>query len=377
VWMPGRLSACTAAVLGVLAPFRYLLLTPCIVSILNLKELEAVVCHEVAHVRHRHLLWYMAFVITFSLILFRLADDLINWFMSRPIALKLLLLTEKWPQSFLALLAVLPLALVMVVYFRFVIGFFMRNFERQADMEVFRVHGHPWYLISALRKVATASGMDEDSPNWHHFSIRERIEFLRQAALSPKLLDRHNKKVGLSKAGFMLAAVVALSVPSFLPTETWRDQAQVNLIETYFDQLMRHGEDRPQWFMFMGQFFYERKMYEKAVQAYTKVLEMDPENADAMNNLAWLYLKAEDPRYRRPKEALLLAIQAAGIKKSPYILDTLAEAYFVNGYAEKAVEAERQALSMAVRDRDYYRDQLRRFSKAAAGGASRAAPSDS
>jgi Zn-dependent protease with chaperone function len=364
MWMPGRFSACTAAVLGVLTRFRYLLLTPCIVSILALKELEAVVAHEVAHVRHRHLLWYMAFVITFSMILYRLADNLVSWFMARPFALELLLLTEKWPQSFLALLAVAPLALIMVVYFRFVIGYFMRNFERQADMEVFKVHGHPWHLIVALKKVAAASGIEESRPNWHHFSIAQRIAFLRDAASMPELLRRQERKILLSKAVFLICAVILFYLPSFMPTESWRDQAQINLVETYFEQLMRHGQDRPQWFMFMGQFFYERKIYDRAEAAYKKVLEMDPDNADAMNNLAWLYLKAEDGRFRRPKDALLLAIQAASLKKSPYILDTLAEAYFANGYVEKAVAAEEEAVGIAIKNRQYYLDQLKRYRQA-------------
>ncbi len=366
LWMPGKIAPCTAAVLGILPGSRYLLLTPCIIDALSEKELEAVITHEAAHVKYRHIAWYMLLVIAFSLVIYRLADYGFQWLFSSPLSIRLLVLMEQWPQSFLALAAVLPLALLMILYFRFVIGYFMRNFERQADMEVFRVHGHPWHLITALKRIAAISGIREDHPSWHHFSIAERIQFLSKAAESPELIDNQLKKIRISISVFIISAVYLYSVPALMPAHQWKDRARINLVETYFDQMLTHGKERPEWFLFMGQFFHEQKRYGRAEKAYLKVLEIDPENADAMNNLAWLYLKADDRKFYRPKDALLLALQAASLKKRAYILDTLAEAYFANGYYDKAVEAARLALRLSSVDkRAYYLKQLERFQSAA------------
>jgi ribulose-5-phosphate 4-epimerase/fuculose-1-phosphate aldolase len=49
---------------------------------------------------------------------------------------------------------------------------------------------------------------------------------------------------------------------------------------------------------------------------------------------------------------------------APHILDTLAEAYFINGMLEKAIETEIKALALAKEKRGYYKEQLERFRKA-------------
>ena len=63
--------------------------------------------------------------------------------------------------------------------------------------------------------------------------------------------------------------------------------------------------------------------------------------------------------------ALELAKRAAAIETSPHILDTLAESYFVNGRYEEAIETEKQALSIAKKDRSLYKKQLEKYKSAA------------
>ena len=49
-----------AAVMGLFAPIRYILLTDALVESLPARQVEAVMAHEVAHVRRHHLFWLLA-----------------------------------------------------------------------------------------------------------------------------------------------------------------------------------------------------------------------------------------------------------------------------------------------------------------------------
>ncbi|HEX7010760.1 MAG TPA: M48 family metallopeptidase, partial [Phycisphaeraceae bacterium] len=49
-----------AAVMGLIAPLRYILLTDGLLEMLNRQQVEAVMAHELAHVRRHHLWWLLA-----------------------------------------------------------------------------------------------------------------------------------------------------------------------------------------------------------------------------------------------------------------------------------------------------------------------------
>lgn len=75
----------TAGVMGIVPKFRYLLLTPALLFALDQEELEAVLAHEIGHVKKYHLILYLLLFLGFSL----LAEA-----MSEP--LHLLLLNNDW-----------------------------------------------------------------------------------------------------------------------------------------------------------------------------------------------------------------------------------------------------------------------------------------
>jgi hypothetical protein len=83
----------------------------------------------------------------------------------------------------------------MLVYFRYVFGFFMRNFERQADLAVFKALGDSTPLISSLEKISWMSGNIRDKPSWHHFGIGQRVDFLERCSRDKSLIARHDRKV--------------------------------------------------------------------------------------------------------------------------------------------------------------------------------------
>ncbi len=361
IWPAGEAMACTAAVIGIVPGFRYVLLTPCLIQNLLPEEIEAVIAHEAEHVRRKHLVWYIVFLASYSLVLFRLTDPLLSFVMSHPSTLKYLMEMDSLPKSLSALMVAAFLGLLTFLFFRFVFGYFMRNFERQADMAVFRVQGNPFALISALRKVALLSDMDPARPNWHHFSIEERINFLEEAFHDRSVLRHHERRLFFSKGVFVFLFMVLVLLPSFLPIESWQHKARVNSAIFVYNQFIKQNRKDPDWLAQAGSIFFENKMYHLAEKAYKGALKIDPDNPDVMNNLAWLYIKAGDKRFYHPRQALLLAMSAAGQKPESYILDTLAECLYANGYVKRAIETEKLALKRAKKNKDYYRRQLMRF----------------
>ncbi|RLA96093.1 MAG: hypothetical protein DRG83_17790, partial [Deltaproteobacteria bacterium] len=112
----------------------------------------------------------------------------------------------------------------------------------------------------------------------------------------------------------------------------------------------------------VGSLMLEQGKIELAYKFLKKAIQLDPTNADALNNLAWLYVTSKDKRFFHPKLGLELAKKAASLKEAPYILDTLAEAYYVNGNREKAVEIIKKALALKPENKSYYVKQLEKFS---------------
>jgi Zn-dependent protease with chaperone function len=364
LWPLNGGKSCTAAVLGLVPGFRYILFTPCLVKHLLPQEIEAVLSHEVAHIRHRHLLWYTFFLGAYTVILYRLIDPIGTWLISRRLFLEILTQLHYWPMALTSFLTILPLGILLVLYFRFLMGYFMRNFERQADLSVFETQGHPWNLIKALEKVALLAGDIRNQPNWHHFSIAKRVNFLDEVARHPELRDEYEKKLLLNKGLFIGIASLLIIMPSLLPTQSWEDSAKSNLTQLYIEQLASSGEQRPELYIIMGQIFAQKKEYAKAVKAYKHALDLTPENPEILNNIAWIYATADDPEFRKPQEALIFASMAANLKPAGHILDTLAESFFINGYVGKAIVTEEEALKKDPSKTDYYRAQLQRFKKA-------------
>jgi Flp pilus assembly protein TadD len=85
--------------------------------------------------------------------------------------------------------------------------------------------------------------------------------------------------------------------------------------------------------------------YKDALNDYTKALELKPNDAAIHNNIAYLYVSANDESFRDKVKALEHAKKAAELskEKNAEILDTLARAYFINGMVKEAIDAENKA----------------------------------
>ena len=124
----------TAGIMGVVSRYRYILVTDALMDALSIEELKAVLAHEMGHAKYRHLLFYIVFLVGYMVVSFGLSDFFVYLFYLYPGFSGLLTGGNSSSASLLYLILSLPMLITMVVYFRYVIGFFMRNFERQADL---------------------------------------------------------------------------------------------------------------------------------------------------------------------------------------------------------------------------------------------------
>jgi Zn-dependent protease with chaperone function len=353
----------TAGIIGILPKWRYILITRGLLGLLSVDELKAVVAHEMGHVRRYHMLFFLAFFLCYSILAYTLNDLVLLIMLRIPLVLDWLVSPTSVNTTVLSAISSVPMILLLVVYFRYVFGFFLRNSERQADLYALQVIGHPFPLASSLQRIAFHSGHSEDMPSWHHFSIRQRIDFLLKAHENPEQVRRHHRKYYTAVVLFFII-VAGLNTLSFRLESSkfvrnWRTGLQASIIE----RAIAHGQGNHQLYSAYGSLLLELGQFGKAEAALRKALESGPPDANTLNNLAWLYATSPPP-YFNPKAALELALLAAARQPDPTILDTLAEAYYVNGQAEEALEAIRKALLKEPKNPDYFSNQKQKFEEA-------------
>jgi len=351
----------TAGVVGMVPGLRYILITPALVETLSPAELEAVMAHEIGHVKKRHLLLYVFLIAGFSVLIGFIAEPLLYLMISFNVLNRAIIEYGLDVEDIMTVAGVVPLLIFMIVYFRFIFGYFIRNFERQADLYTLSVIGNCQAMVSAFEKIAALSGNIRDQPNWHHFSIGERIDCLEQAEKAPKRIARHDKKVRYSLLTYLLAVILTALLVRQIPTENFVQQYQENFAEAVLLQKVKQEPDRAIWQRLIGDLMLTRKMDKNALKAYETAYDMEPLNPDIMNNLAWLLLTSEDLSVRNPLKALKLARGAAALRPKGYILDTLGTAYWANGLVEEAVRTENRAIIADGVQKQFYKAQIGKF----------------
>lgn len=188
----------TAAILGVLPKWRYILFTNRLLKELSPQAVEAVLAHEIGHSQRRHLLFYPLIILGMAV-----AMLLLSICCERPL--------EAWWQLSPFSLFVAG-GILFWLYFRYIYGYFSRLFERQADLHVFALGVPPEAMVEALDHVGTKSGFIHLVPNWHHFSIQERIDFLKSAMQDPTLIERHHRKVRWARYAYLFFLFLGLTI---------------------------------------------------------------------------------------------------------------------------------------------------------------------
>ncbi len=250
-----RGGVANAMVAGPLPWVRYVFLSDRLLEELTPDEIEAVFGHEVGHVKHGHLLYYLAFMFLSLTTLAGLWVIGLHYALGEPepvaaapppAAERLLWEPFGWepvpevpPEPVRAGLAAwreweaVPAVLLAGAYVFVVFGFLSRRCERQADVYGCRAvscgsagcAGHAPGLalapagrglcptgirtfISALDKVAVINGISRQRPGWLqawlHASIARRVEFLEGLLTDERREPRFQRRLGLLKWGLLL-----------------------------------------------------------------------------------------------------------------------------------------------------------------------------
>jgi Zn-dependent protease with chaperone function len=348
----------TAGVMGVSKKYRYILITPALLEALSPYEIEAVLAHEIGHVKKYHLQLYLLLFLGFGLVAGMIVSPMIYFLLNSNIFYQIISFASIDPEAALTFWGTAPMFIIMLVYFRYVFGFFMRNFERQADLAVFKALGESAPLVNSLEKIGWMSGNIRDKPSWHHFGIGERVDFLEKCSRNRSLITRHDRKVYGSL--ILLVALLVFSAGLFwnMPMEL-EDEANFKFVEAVLQQKAKREPDKAIWHRLLGDLKQELNQDAEALAAYEKSMALEPANPDTLNNTAWLHITAVDPAVLDAEKALDLAQKAAVLRPTAgYILDTLAAAYWANNMIDEALEAERKAMGLEPANRAFYRRQM-------------------
>ncbi|MCD6294437.1 MAG: M48 family metalloprotease, partial [Deltaproteobacteria bacterium] len=348
----------TAGIMGIIPRYRYILVTDALMSALSTEELESVLAHEMGHARYFHLLFYVLFFVGFMVISFGLSDVYIYMaYVWSPLAA---LITEDNARSttLFYLSVSVPMLLTLLIYFRYIMGFFMRHFERQADLYAATVMGTPAFIINALEKIAYLSGKSRDVPNWHHFSIGQRVACLSKTLEVPRFAGKQNRFVLISFLVY-LAGIGCLGY--YLNFGDMKTHMAYDLVGR---ELSRKLEEHPRNInlaMNLAMVYQRMGKEAETMALYEQIIGWNPHQAVALNNLAWMMLTASNPDLQNRFRALALARKAVALQPVPQFLDTLAEACYQNGLKDEAIQIIQKAILKADENRDYYESRLRKY----------------
>jgi len=351
----------TAAVMGVVPGLRFVLLTPAIIDSLSENELRAVLAHELGHVKKRHLLWYVLLLSGFSALMGVLQDPFLHLLLPPDRLERLLIASDIAPETLVTAGQSLPVLVALLLFFRFVFGWFLRNFERQADLQVIKTLGNGRALISTFEQLADASGGKEQS-SWHHFGLGERIRAIEAAASDPFYSVRHDSKVRRALAGYFFAAIIATALFANFYDETRQERQYDMAITTgVLKRQMRLHPENPLFILALADFQAEHGLEHQALASYETALKTFPDMAELLNNFAWFLVTSQDLSLRDPERALSMARRAVLLKPAGPAHDTLATACWANGLTVLAIEEELRAIALDPDNRQEYLDNLARF----------------
>ncbi len=234
-----RSGMANAMVIGLLPWIRYVVFTDRLLEDFSSEEVEAVFGHEVGHVKHQHMLYYLGFLLGSVFILGSLVQMADAYLRAGP--------STGWAAAFVQALteeghrylAVLPLVAILLSYIFVVFGFLSRRCERQADVFGCRAvscgqadcFGHDpdtplaergrslcptgiRTFIRALEKVALVNGISRDRPgflqSWQHSTIARRVEFLQDVLSNPAAEAHFQRRVAAVKWALFAALGTAI-----------------------------------------------------------------------------------------------------------------------------------------------------------------------
>lgn len=197
----------TAAIIGIVPRFRYVMFTNRLLDSMPNRLTVAVLAHEIGHSYRKHLLLFpfilFGMIVGIGLFSMWFTPGLIHY-----LNLKYLLSHSSFWENLAPFAIFVPFAILMALYFRYIFGYFSRIFERQADLHCYQVDIPPEDMVEALDHLGTATGNTHSHPSWHHYSIQQRIDFLRTTEHNASLINKHHRRVKRSLVLYLIILVI-------------------------------------------------------------------------------------------------------------------------------------------------------------------------
>lgn len=158
----GEMKIANAMVSGLWPWLRRIYVTDHMLATFSVAEIRAILAHEVGHLRHGHLWWYLGFALGGTQIIPRMIDALDH--------------LEFLHHSVWGLL------IAMGLYWGMIFKFLSRRFEREADRFAVAATGNTVIFQQALEKLADVNGTVKQYSKWDIFQthppIAERVKAL-------------------------------------------------------------------------------------------------------------------------------------------------------------------------------------------------------
>ncbi len=212
-----------AAVVGFVGRIRYIMLSDGLIESLTDGQIESVFGHEIGHIKHHHMLFYLFFAVGSMGFV-----GLLGYYLQMTLGLS---------PDIVQIIIILAIAGLWFLCF----GYISRNFERQADLFAVKLLSREFdkfgcddvhclrhngeysgKLItpvcmssaklfgSALRRTAALNAIPAMKKSWRHGSISERCNFLIEVAGQPARLLRFELKIFRIKLILILSLIISL-----------------------------------------------------------------------------------------------------------------------------------------------------------------------
>ncbi|MSQ93757.1 MAG: hypothetical protein EXR98_04285 [Gemmataceae bacterium] len=218
VWNTRNLLA-NALVTGFVPWVRYIVLTDRLIEELTPDEIEAVFGHEVGHIKHHHLFFYLAFFVT-SYIFLGMFWEVVKWWITQEEVRSSV--SDIW--EMLKTLSSFGKVGLLASYTMLAFGFISRRCEQQADLFSAGTVSSDAF-ISALEKVAYINGIPRDRAgnwllSWQHPTIAQRVHFLEEMRDHPTRIPGFHRGIFLMQWVFYVT--LAYLLWSFSLPDVWK-----------------------------------------------------------------------------------------------------------------------------------------------------------
>jgi tetratricopeptide (TPR) repeat protein len=244
------------------------------------------------------------------------------------------------------------------------------DFDRATELYLLALELEPAYLeaFEGLILVARAQDENEAALGWLERAAEVIPDY---GPLSEQLVDVYVAQDRLDDALVLLERLVASR-----DDEAWvhfrLGHLRIQLRDydgaiASFERTTQLDPDNPKGWASLGTAYHEGDNQDEAIDAYLKVLEIDPHDDSSLNNLAWVYAT----QGQNLEEAIRLSRQSLRIRpKTPQYLDTLADLYYQRGDRDRALELIRYAIGLRPESLDlkaHLERQLTRFERGPLG----------